>query len=55
MPFDTYKKLFDSVVWSTISYGAAVWGDREFSSINAVQKRVERFLWALVGILQMRQ
>ena len=34
MPFDTYKKLFDSVVLSNISYGAAVWGDREFSAIT---------------------
>ena len=43
LPFDTYCKLYDSVVWSTISYGSAVWGDREFSVINAVQNRAERF------------
>ena len=47
MPFDTYKKLYDSVVWSTISYGAAVWGDREFSAINAVQNRAERFFMGI--------
>ena len=37
LPFSTYTKLFDSVVWSTISYGGAVWGDRQFSCITAVQ------------------
>jgi hypothetical protein len=24
--FDTYTKLYDSLVWSVISYGAAIWG-----------------------------
>lgn len=43
LPFNTYTKLFDSVVWSTISYGAAIWGDRQFSCITAVQNRAERF------------
>lgn len=43
LPFSTYSKLYDSIVWSTISYGAAIWGDREFTSINAVQNRAERF------------
>ena len=26
LPFSTFNKLFDSIVWSTISYGAAIWG-----------------------------
>ena len=43
LPFSTFSKLFDSIVWSTINYGAAIWGDREFSCINAVQNRAERF------------
>ena len=25
--YNTFTKLHDSVVWSTISYGAAIWGD----------------------------
>ena len=41
LPFST--KLFNSIVWSTISYGAAIWGDRGFNCINAVQNRGERF------------
>ncbi|CAG2241599.1 unnamed protein product [Mytilus edulis] len=31
------------MVWSTISYGAAVWGDKSFSCINAVQNKAIRF------------
>jgi hypothetical protein len=27
LPFNTYTKLYDSTVWSTISYGAAICGD----------------------------
>ena len=26
MPYDVYTKLYDSLVWPVISYGAAVWG-----------------------------
>ena len=43
LPYNSYTKLYDSVVYSTISYGAAVWGDRHFSCISTIQKRVERF------------
>ena len=43
MPFDVFKKLFDSLVWSVISYGAAIWGTKSYSCINAVQNRAMRF------------
>jgi hypothetical protein len=43
LPFGTYTKLYDSMVWSTINYGAAIWGDRQFSCINTVQHRAGRF------------
>jgi hypothetical protein len=39
----TYTKLYDSTPWSTISYGAAIWGDRRMSCITAVQNRALRF------------
>ena len=55
LPFSTFSKLFDSIVWSTINYEAAIWGDREFSCINAVQNRAERFLWELVATHLMLQ
>ena len=42
-PFRTFSKLYDSTVWSTISYGAAVWGDKNFSCVNAVQNKTIRF------------
>ena len=28
MPFEVYSKLYDTLVWPVISYGAAVWGER---------------------------
>ena len=31
------------MVWPIISYGAALWGTRDFSSINAIQDRACRF------------
>ena len=41
--FSTFRKLFDTIAWSTISYGAAIWDDREFKCINVMQKRGERY------------
>ena len=38
-----YSKLYDTMVWSVIDYGAAIWGTREYACINAVQNRAERF------------
>ena len=42
LPYNSFTKLHDSVVYSTIKYGAAIWGDRSFSCISAVQNRVAR-------------
>ncbi|XP_071123605.1 uncharacterized protein [Mytilus edulis] len=41
--YSTYTKLFDTLVWSVIDYGASIWGTREFSCINAVKNRAMRF------------
>ena len=43
MPFDGYSKLYDSLVWPVMAYGAALWGDRTFACIDAVQNRAMRF------------
>ena len=43
MPYSVFSKLFDSVVWSVIAYGAAVWGSRKFSCIEAVQHKAQRY------------
>ena len=43
MPYNISTKLFDSMVWSVISYGAAVWGTRKYSCIDAVQMKAQRF------------
>ena len=37
--FNTYTTLYDSLVWSIISYGAVIWGTKKYSCINAVQNR----------------
>ena len=45
LPFHVFSKFYDSMVWPVIAYGAAVWGDRSFSYINAVQHRAMRFFF----------
>lgn len=35
----TFPKLFDTLVWQVISYGSAIRGTKNLSSINAVQNR----------------
>jgi len=41
--YDVYKKLFDSLVSPIIEYGAAIWGYKSYSCINAIQLRACRF------------
>ena len=43
LPYNVYTKLFDSMVWPVINYGAAIWGTRTFSCIDAVLNRAMRF------------
>ena len=43
MPYKVFTKLYDTMVWPVVAYGAAVWGDKVFSCINAVQNRAMRF------------
>lgn len=39
VPYNVYTKLYDSIVWPVIAYGAAIWGDTSFACIEAVQNR----------------
>ena len=41
--FETFSKLYDSMVWSVINYGASVWGTRQFTCINSIQLRAARY------------
>ena len=43
MPYKVYSKLYDTMVWPVIAYGAAVWGDKTFTCIEAVQNKAMRF------------
>jgi hypothetical protein len=43
MDYEVCTKLYDTMVWPTISYGAAIWGIQEFTCINAVHHKACRF------------
>ena len=43
LPFSSFTKLFDTMVWSVVSYGAAIWGTRQFNCINSIQLRAARY------------
>lgn len=43
MPYDVFTKLFETLVWPVISYGASIWGFKSYTCINAVQNRALRF------------
>ena len=36
LPFKCFSKLYDSLVLPILTYGAAIWGHRSYSCINAV-------------------
>ena len=38
-----YAKLYDSLVWPMITYGAAIWGDMSFSCNDAIRNNSMRF------------
>ena len=43
MSCDVFTKFYNSLVLPVIAYGAAIWGDRLFSCIDAVQNRAMHF------------
>lgn len=43
VPYNVFTKLYDTVVWPVIAYGASIWGYKSFPCINAVQNRAMRF------------
>ena len=43
LPFSSFTKLFDTMVWSVVSYGTAIWGTRQFNCINSIQLRAARY------------
>ena len=43
MPYKVFTKLYNALVQSIIDYGVAIWGCKEFSSINTVQNRACRY------------
>ena len=43
MPFTTFTKLYNSLVWPIIDYGVGVWGTKDRSCVDAVQNRAGRF------------
>ena len=49
LPYDAFTKLYDSVVWPIINYGAPIWGVNSYSCINAVHNHAMRFFLGGVG------
>ncbi len=47
MPFNVFTKLYDTMVWSVLNYGSAIWGTAEYSTVNAVHHRAIRFFLGL--------
>ena len=43
MPFNCFKKLYESLVQPIINYGESIWGASEFSCINSVQNKACKF------------
>jgi hypothetical protein len=43
LPYNVFTKLFDTMVWPVINYGAAIWGTRTFSCIDSIVNRAMRF------------
>ena len=44
MPYEVYTKLYDTYLQPVISYGAAIWGVKQYSCISAIQNRAMRIL-----------
>ena len=43
LSYNCFSKLYESSVMSVIRYGAAIWGNKEFSCINTVHNRMCRY------------
>ena len=43
LAFRTFTKLYGTMVWSVISYAVGIWGQKQYSCINAVQNRAQRY------------
>ena len=43
LPFITYTKLFDSLVWSVVGYSAPIWGFKEFAYVNKLHNQACRY------------
>ena len=43
MPYDLFTKSYNIMVWPVIAYGVAVWDDKTYPCINAIQNRAMRF------------
>lgn len=37
LPFKTFTKLFETMVWSAISYGAAIFGNRQRGTVSVLE------------------
>ena len=47
LAFRTYTKLYETMVWSIIGYGASIWGSKVYNCINSVQLKAARFFFGV--------
>lgn len=47
LPYECFTKLYNALVIPILSYGAAIWGTREFVHVNEIQNRAGRFFLGL--------
>jgi len=43
MPFEHFTKLYDALVMSIITYGYAIWGFKNYNSVNTIHNRACRY------------
>ena len=43
IPYEVFTKLYDSIVWPVIRYGASIWGQKSFQCITSVHNRAMIF------------
>ena len=53
IPFNCFKKMYESIVVPIVNYGSCVWGQQQFSSINSVHNRACRYFLGVKNVHQM--
>ena len=47
LPYTTYSKLYDSLVWPIVEYSSPIWGTKDYASVNKLHNLACRFFLGL--------